>query len=69
MFFNLVLPKLELFAPLAVLAFAVLLIVFAEIAGKLRGQRRSPRRVWIELIALAVALAVLVTLIDWLVKR
>ena len=42
---NIVLPKVELYAPLALLAFAVLLILLAEIAGKLCGQRRSLCRV------------------------
>ena len=68
MFFDLVLPKLELYAPLAIVGFAVLLILFAEVSRWLR-QRRSLRRVWIEIVALAVALALVVTLIDWLVKR
>lgn len=70
MFFNVVLPQLELYAPIAVIAFALLLIVFAEVAGKLRVRHgRSPRMVWIEIIALALAVALIVTLIDWLIKR
>jgi hypothetical protein len=32
-------------------------------------QARSPRRVWFEIIALAVGTALLITFIDWLLKR
>jgi len=54
--FNLIFVALSEWAPLAVVAFAVLLVVFAEVSRWLRErQRRSPRRVWIELIAQAIA--------------
>jgi hypothetical protein len=83
---SLILAALQTCAPIAVIVFVFLLLLFAtRLFGPPANQRRlqllrfdrwlrerqvrSPRRVWFEIIALAVGTALLVTLIDWLIRR
>ncbi len=84
--FSLILAALQTWAPIAVIAFVFLLLLFAtRLFGPPANERRlqllwfdrwlrerqarSPRRVWIEIIALAVGTALLITFNDWLIRR
>ena len=64
--FNIILAWLGLYVPIVVIIFSLLLILFAEVSWYLRQRYASNQvRVWVEIITLSVALAVLATLIDW----
>ena len=84
MHFSLILAVLETWAPIAVIVFVMVvfvLLLWWPTASQRRDQverfdrwlrerqARSPRRVWIEILLLAVATALLVTLIDWWISR
>lgn len=82
---NLILAALAEWAPIAVILFVVTVYLLLSRHWPPASQRweqverfdrwlrarqaRSPLRVWVEIIALAVGTALLVTLIDWLIRR
>jgi len=88
MFFNIVLPRLAVYAPAVIIILTLLAVVFTALSlfgpspqermlrllridRWLRERRaRTPKRLLVEIVALAIALAVLITLFDyWLAGK